>query len=64
MQLPVLMSLNRPEIYDFNREKFKPNYLNKTSVRAGLKNCGDVNGIGRIHSYLEQLGAINFGCGE
>ncbi|GFR82583.1 histone H2A deubiquitinase MYSM1-like [Elysia marginata] len=40
----------------------KPSYLNKTSIRAGLKNCGDVNCIGRIHSYLECIGAINFGC--
>ncbi|XP_063408266.1 histone H2A deubiquitinase MYSM1-like [Mytilus trossulus] len=42
--------------------KSKPNYLNKTSVRPGLKNCGDVNCIGRIHMYLECTGAINFGC--
>ncbi|KAE8742925.1 hypothetical protein FOCC_FOCC011477 [Frankliniella occidentalis] len=40
----------------------KPIYVTKTSVRAGLRNCGDVNCIGRIHSYLEQIGAINFGC--
>ncbi|XP_069837419.1 deubiquitinase MYSM1 isoform X2 [Dendropsophus ebraccatus] len=40
----------------------RPNYLNKTSVRPGLKNCGDVNCIGRIHTYLELIGAINFGC--
>ncbi|NWX85373.1 MYSM1 deubiquitinase, partial [Nothoprocta pentlandii] len=43
-------------------EKCKPKYLNKTSVRPGLKNCGDVNCIGRIHTYLELIGAINFGC--
>ncbi|CAN9500639.1 unnamed protein product [Ophioblennius macclurei] len=42
--------------------KRKPMYLNKTSVRPGLKNCGDVNCIGRIHTYLELIGAINFGC--
>ncbi|XP_054458779.1 histone H2A deubiquitinase MYSM1 [Anoplopoma fimbria] len=42
--------------------KSKPRYLNKTSVRPGLKNCGDVNCIGRIHTYLELIGAINFGC--
>ncbi|XP_066453858.1 deubiquitinase MYSM1 isoform X1 [Eleutherodactylus coqui] len=42
----------------------KPNYLNKTSVRPGLKNCGDVNCIGRIHTYLELIGAINFGCDQ
>ncbi|KAL5015994.1 hypothetical protein ScPMuIL_005583 [Solemya velum] len=40
----------------------KPSYLNKTSVRPGLKNCGDVNCIGRIHAYLECTGVINFGC--
>ncbi|XP_053549599.1 deubiquitinase MYSM1 [Bombina bombina] len=40
----------------------KPKYLNKTSVRPGLKNCGDVNCIGRIHTFLELIGAINFGC--
>ncbi|NXG56853.1 MYSM1 deubiquitinase, partial [Hemiprocne comata] len=43
-------------------ERRKPKYLNKTSVRPGLKNCGDVNCIGRIHTYLELIGAINFGC--
>ncbi|XP_023558439.1 histone H2A deubiquitinase MYSM1 isoform X2 [Octodon degus] len=43
-------------------ETRKPKYLNKTSVRPGLKNCGDVNCIGRIHTYLELIGAINFGC--
>ncbi|XP_072295373.1 histone H2A deubiquitinase MYSM1 [Eucyclogobius newberryi] len=42
--------------------KSKPKYLNKTSVRPGLKNCGDVNCIGRIHTYLELIGAINFHC--
>ncbi|XP_053325511.1 deubiquitinase MYSM1 [Spea bombifrons] len=43
-------------------EECKPKYLNKTSVRPGLKNCGDVNCIGRVHMYLELIGAINFGC--
>ncbi|NXA08582.1 MYSM1 deubiquitinase, partial [Sapayoa aenigma] len=43
-------------------DRCKPKYLNKTSVRPGLKNCGDVNCIGRIHTYLELIGAINFGC--
>lgn len=46
------------------RLKCKPRYLNKTSVRPGLKNCGDVNCIGRIHTYLELVGAINFNCGN
>ncbi|XP_046557705.1 LOW QUALITY PROTEIN: deubiquitinase MYSM1-like [Haliotis rubra] len=43
-------------------KKCKPNFLNKTSVRTGLKNCGDVNCIGRIHCFLECTGTINFGC--
>lgn len=42
----------------------KPQYITKTSIRPGLKNCGDVNSIGRIHQFLEQIGAINFGCGR
>jgi protein MYSM1 len=42
----------------------RPRYVSKTSVRTGLRNCGDVNCIGRIHAYLEMVGAINFGCGE
>lgn len=46
------------------RLKIKPRYLTKTSVRPGLKNCGDVNCIGRIHTYLELVGAINFSCGD
>ncbi|TKC46361.1 hypothetical protein EI555_008301, partial [Monodon monoceros] len=48
--------------YILDQEICKPKYLNKTSVRPGLKNCGDVNCIGRIHTYLELIGAINFGC--
>lgn len=42
----------------------KPLYLTKTSARNGLKKCGDVNCISRIHTMLEQIGAINFGCFE
>ncbi|KAF5305231.1 hypothetical protein FQR65_LT07770 [Abscondita terminalis] len=42
----------------------KPSYVTKTSIRPGLKNCGDVNCIGRIHHFLEQIGAINFGCAQ
>ncbi|CAB1332011.1 unnamed protein product [Coregonus sp. 'balchen'] len=45
-------------------QESKPRYLNKTSVRPGLKNCGDVNCIGRIHTYLELIGAINFNCDQ
>lgn len=39
----------------------QPGYVSKTTVRSGLKHCGDVNCISRIHSLLEQIGAINFG---
>lgn len=39
----------------------RPIYVSKTTVRNGLKHCGDVNCISRIHSMLEQIGAINFG---
>lgn len=42
----------------------KPSYLQKTSARHGLKKCGDVNCISRVHSMLEQIGAINFNCQE
>ncbi|KAH3695802.1 histone H2A deubiquitinase MYSM1-like [Dreissena polymorpha] len=45
-------------------KKCKPSYLFKTSVRSGLKKCGDVNSIGRVHAYLEAIGAINFGCSQ
>lgn len=53
----------RNHIIDFWLEN-KPQYCTKTSVRQGLKNCGDVNCIGRVHQFLEQIGAINFGCGK
>lgn len=39
----------------------RPVYVSKTTVRNGLKHCGDVNCISRIHCMLEQIGAINFG---
>lgn len=39
----------------------RPAYISKTTVRNGLKHCGDVNCISRIHCMLEQVGAINFG---
>lgn len=38
----------------------RPVYVSKTTVRNGLKHCGDVNCISRIHCMLEQIGAINF----
>ncbi|CEP19442.1 hypothetical protein [Parasitella parasitica] len=40
----------------------RPRYLTKTSARKGLKDCGDVNAIGRVHDYLESIGAINVDC--
>lgn len=39
----------------------KMRYITKTSVRRGLRDCGDVNAIGRVHQFLELVGAINFG---
>lgn len=41
--------------------EYRPMYVSKTTVRNGLKHCGDVNCISRIHCMLEQIGAINFG---
>lgn len=41
--------------------EIRPIYVSKTTVRNGLKHCGDVNCISRIHCMLEQMGAINFG---
>lgn len=35
-------------------------YVTKTSIRRGLRDCGDVNAIGRVHQFLELIGAINF----
>uniref|UniRef100_A0A6A7FU35 Myb-like, SWIRM and MPN domain-containing protein 1 n=1 Tax=Hirondellea gigas TaxID=1518452 RepID=A0A6A7FU35_9CRUS len=51
----------RNAIIDVWRQN-KPNYVGKTSARTSLKNCGDVNSIGKIHEYLEKKGAVNFGC--
>lgn len=45
-------------------QETKPSYVSKTTVRTGLKHCGDVNCISRIHNLLEQIGAINFGCNQ
>lgn len=40
----------------------RPNYLTKTAGRKNLTDCGDVNAVGRIHSYLENIQAINVNC--
>ncbi|KAG0723589.1 Histone H2A deubiquitinase MYSM1 [Chionoecetes opilio] len=45
-------------------KQIKPKYVRKTAVRSGLKNCGDVNSISRLHEYLEKIGVINFECHE
>ena len=42
----------------------RPKYVSKTISRRGLKDCGDVNAIGRVHDYLEHIGAINVGCDQ
>ncbi|KAJ2755206.1 hypothetical protein GGI19_001830 [Coemansia pectinata] len=40
----------------------QPLYLTKIKARAGLRNCGDVNAIGRIHTFLEHARIINVGA--
>ncbi|KAJ1821391.1 hypothetical protein LPJ60_002636 [Coemansia sp. RSA 2675] len=40
----------------------QPLYLTKIKARAGLRNCGDVNAIGRIHTFLEHAHIINVGA--
>ncbi|OMH85132.1 Histone H2A deubiquitinase MYSM1 [Zancudomyces culisetae] len=42
-------------------EETKPEYLTKISSRLGLVGCGDVNAIGRVHTWLEKIEAINKG---
>ncbi|KAJ2805267.1 hypothetical protein H4R20_002161 [Coemansia guatemalensis] len=39
----------------------RPQYLTKIKARADLKNCGDVNAIGRVHTFLENSHIINAG---
>jgi protein MYSM1 len=45
-------------------KKQKPKYVSKTAARRGLKDCGDVNAIGRVHDYLERTGIINVDCSD
>ncbi|KAI8083316.1 uncharacterized protein B0P05DRAFT_536897 [Gilbertella persicaria] len=40
----------------------RPNYLTKTAGRRNMKDCGDVNAVGRIHAYLENNNIINVNC--
>ena len=43
----------------------KPAYLTKQEARLAMSwYCGDANAISRVHDYLEQIGAINFGCAQ
>ncbi|KAI7903482.1 uncharacterized protein BX663DRAFT_485634 [Cokeromyces recurvatus] len=42
----------------------RPKYLSKTAGRRNLENCGDVNAVGRIHSYLQCRNIINVDCVE
>ncbi|KAI8374315.1 uncharacterized protein BYT42DRAFT_615489 [Radiomyces spectabilis] len=39
-----------------------PNYITKSAARKNLQENVDVNAVGRIHAYLEKIGAINVGC--
>ena len=47
----------------YYRNKEKPKYVNKLKARRDLTDCGDVTAIGRVHSYLECKGIINFNAG-
>ncbi|KAJ2488367.1 hypothetical protein IWW37_004867 [Coemansia sp. RSA 2050] len=40
----------------------QPLYLTKIRARVGLRNCGDVNAIGRVHAFLEHARIINVGA--
>ena len=52
----------RNHILDSWHRVYKPEYMTKTAARKSLKDCGDVNAIGRVHAYLEKVKAINVGC--
>lgn len=43
-------------------EKIKLNFFFKMVVWSGFWNCGDVNFIGRVYVFLEDIGVINEGC--
>lgn len=43
----------------WNRDR--PKYVSKTMARQQIKDCGDVNCVGRIHSFLERMQWINSG---
>lgn len=45
--------------FPFVRESSKPRYVTKAVIRNSIGKC-DVNSIGSIHDYLEQIGAINY----
>ncbi|KAL3271365.1 hypothetical protein HHI36_021849 [Cryptolaemus montrouzieri] len=42
----------------------KPQYLTKTDIRKDTHRLVDYNALCRIHTFMEQLGAINYGCGR
>ncbi|KAJ1900319.1 hypothetical protein LPJ66_001558 [Kickxella alabastrina] len=58
---PERYTLIRNHILD-QWQRTKPAYLTKIRARNGLRNCGDVNAIGRVHAFLEAAGAINQGA--
>ncbi|KAJ2785562.1 hypothetical protein GGI15_001871 [Coemansia interrupta] len=55
---PARYLLIRNHILD-EWQRTRPAYLTKIRARSGLRNCGDVNAIGRVHAFLERCGAIN-----
>ncbi|KAL7751200.1 hypothetical protein RI367_003406 [Sorochytrium milnesiophthora] len=50
----------RNHILDMWKAK-QPAYVSKSAIRPGLKDCGDVHAISRVHTFLEVVGAINSG---
>lgn len=42
----------------------KPCYVSKTLAKQKMKKCGTAKEISQLHTYLEQKGFINFGCGK
>lgn len=42
----------------------KPCYVSKTLAKQKLKKNGTAKEIGQVHTYLENRGYINFGCGK
>lgn len=51
-------------VFIINRQQQKPRYVSISQARKGLRDCGDVTPMSRIHKYLECKGIINFDAGK